>query len=134
MPAKEHTIGLAQFLTISAVALVVFIGWDFGHRVLATMDLLQQDSQAEARLESATQINQQLHQLQNRVTTDAWVEWYARNKWHWTRPDEVLVVPIAPVASPQPAAPPPPVPTPPPKTWWQQLVDPVIDAVFGPPS
>ncbi|MGB8647151.1 MAG: hypothetical protein WCF84_18080 [Anaerolineae bacterium] len=131
---KERGVGIAQFLTISAVALVVFIGWDFGHRVLGTIDLLRQDNQAQVRLQAATQVNQQLHDLKNHVTTDAWVEWYARNKWHWTRPDEVLVVPISSRTLPQPVNIPPAAPAPPAKAWWQQWVDPVIEAIFGPAS
>ena len=39
--------------------------------------------------------NAQLKTLKSRVTTDYYIEQYARNKLHWTRPDETLFVSIA---------------------------------------
>ncbi len=131
---KERSIGLPQFLMIIAVAVVVFLGWDFGRRVLDTMDLLQRDAQAQVRLDAATQVNSQLKDVKGQVMTDDWVERYARNKWHWDREGEVVVVPIGPSAG---AAKPAPAPTPPPppaKPGWQQWLDSLINAIFGPAS
>ncbi len=130
---KERTIGLAQFLTISAVALVVLIGWDFGHRVLDTMSLAQKDAQATIRLQAAQQINQQLKDLKGRAVTDAYAEWFVRNYRHWTRENETLFVPIA-TPVPVPTAAPPPAPAPTPRPEWQQWLDSLINAIFGPAS
>ncbi len=132
---RERTIGPGQFLIIIVVGAIVILGWDLGHRILATMDLLQQDSQADSRLHVLEQQNQDLTQLKNQVGSDAWVEGRVRNEWHWTRDGETIFVPAAtPVAAPSPApasASPPPLPA---KPGWQQWLDSLINAIFGPAS
>ncbi len=131
---KEHSIGLVQFLAISAIAVVIFIAWDFGHRVLETMDLLQSDAQAEVRLQAAQDVNAQLKDLKSRVTTDEYVEQYARNRLHWTRPDETLFVSIAMPVPPKASAPLPAAEPPPARPVWREWLDLLINAVFGPAS
>ncbi len=130
---KERSIGLMQFLTISAVFLFGFIGWDFGHRVLSTVDLLQQDAQAQVRLANATRINQQLKDLQTLIRSDSWIEQYVRIKWHWERDGDTMFVPISTPAAPQNTPPPAPPPAPV-KPGWRQWLDNLINAIFGPPS
>ncbi len=134
MATREHSFGLVQFLAISAIAVVVFIAWDFGHRVAETMSLVQSDAQAEQRLKAAQEVNAQLKDLKGRVTTDVYAEQYARNKLHWTRPDETLFVSIA-TPVPQQAAPPPQAaPAPPARPAWREWLDLLINALFGPTS
>ncbi len=127
-PPKERSIGLAQFLAIIAVAVVVFIAWDFGRRVLETMRLAELDARATQELNTQQQAHDNLQQLQNYVQTDAFAEQYAREKWHWQRDGETLFVPIAtpaPTPTPVPRVVPP---TPAPKSFWQDL----LDKIYGP--
>ncbi len=122
-PPKERTIGLAQFLAIIVVAVLVFLAWDFGRRVLDTVDLAQQDSQATIQLQNLEQINAQLAQTKADVTTSAYAERYARENWHWTREGETLFVPLAtPVPTPTPVPTVVP-PTPAPKPFWQEFLN-----------
>ncbi len=124
---KERTIGLVQFLVIIAVAVVVFLAWDFGHRMLDTMHLAQLDTQAGQQLSQLEEINQQLQQRKKDVSTDTFVEDYARENWKWTRPGETLFVPVATPVPPVPSAP-VAAPPPPSKPWLQEL----LDKIFGP--
>ncbi len=131
---KERSIGFAQFLAIIGVAVIVFLGWDFGRRVLTTMNLLDQDAQASVKLQQLEQQNADLTELKSQVTTDAWVERQVRRQWHWVRENEVPFVPIAtPVPTPELASP-PTTAAPPAKPAWQQWLDSLTNALFGPAS
>jgi hypothetical protein len=127
-PPKERAIGLVQFLAIIAVAVVIFIAWDFGQRVLQTMRLAELDAQAGQELHAQEKIHADLQKLKDYVGTDAYVEQYAREKWHWQGSNETLFVPIAtPVPTPTPVPTVVP-PTPAPKSFWQDL----LDKIYGP--
>ncbi len=121
--SKERTLGPAQFLTIVVVVALVFFAWDFGRRVLDTMDLAAQDQRAGQQVQNLEQIHTQLVQTQADVTTNEYAERYARENWHWTREGETLFVPLA-----TPAPTPTPVPTiappaPAPRPFWKQFLD-----------
>ncbi len=125
---KERTIGLAQFLLIIAVVLFIFLAWDFGRRMLDTMQLAQRDAQAGQQLQQLEQTHADLAQQKKDVSTDTFAEDYAREKWHWTREGETLFVPLAtPVPTPTPVPTVQP-PAPPPKSFWQEL----LDKLYGP--
>ena len=125
---KERNVGLLQFFAIIVVAVVLFLGWDFGRRLLDTVQLTQADALADQQLRAELDTNAKLKQLKADVGTDDWIEQYVRTNWHWTRENETIFVPAAtPVATPAP--PPAPVPSaPPPKPFWEQW----IDELFGP--
>ncbi len=125
---KERNLGFAQFLTIIVVAVAVFLAWDFGRRVVDTMQLAQADAAADQQLRVEEQTHAQLEQLKTDISTDDWVERYARLKWHWTRDNETIFVPAAtpvPLPTPVPAAPAVP---PAPKPFWEDW----LEALFGP--
>ncbi len=128
LPPKERTIGLAQFLAIIIVAVLVFLAWDFGRRVLDAMTLAEQDLAAGQQVERLEQIHAQLVQTKTDVSTNVYAERYARENWHWTREGETLFVPLA-----TPAPTPTPIPTiappaPGPKPFWRQLLDWLYDS------
>ncbi len=122
-PHKERTIGLAQFIAIIAAAVLVFLAWDFGRRVWVTMDLASRDARAGDQVQNLEKIHAQLEQTKAEVSTDAFVERYARENWHWTRDGETLFVPLAtPVPTPTPV----PIVAPPAtesRPIWRQIID-----------
>ncbi len=122
-PPKERTIGLAQFLAIIIVVVLVFLAWDFGRRVVEMMNLADDDARAGQQVENLEQIHTGLVQTKTDVSTDAYAERYARENWHWTREGETLFVPLAtPAATPTPVptvAPPAPVS----KPFWREFLD-----------
>ena len=125
---RERSIGLAQFLAIIVIAIVVFLAWDFGRRVLETMRLAELDARAEQELRAQEKLKADLQKQKDYISTDAYAQQYAREKWHWQGRDETLFVPVAtPVPTPA-AAPTVLPPTPPPKSFWQDL----LDKIYGP--
>ncbi len=120
---KERTIGLAQFLAIIIVAVLVFLAWDFGRRVVDMMNLADQDSRAGQQVENLEEIHARLVQTKTDVSTSAYAERYARENWHWTREGETLFVPLAtpaPTRTPIPTVAPP---APEPKPFWREFLD-----------
>src|SRR5262245_35179818 len=123
---RERTFGISQFITIIVVAVALFLAWDFGRRILDTIQLVQAAQQAATDLQTAQRVNVQLKQLKNDVTTDEWVIKKSRIDLHYARDNETVFVPAA---TPVPPVPPPPaIPAPPPRPWWQDW----LEAIFGP--
>jgi hypothetical protein len=127
--SKERHLGFAQFLAIIVAAVVIFLAWDFGRRVVETMQLAQADTAADLRLRQEEQTHAQLTQLKTDISTDDWAERYARLKWHWTRDNETIFVAAAtPVPAPSPAPAVPAAVPPAPKPFWENW----LEALFGP--
>lgn len=128
---KERSLGFVQLLAIIVIAVAVFLAWDFGRRLLETMTLSQGDATADQQLREEEQVHAQLTQLKQDVSTDDWVERYVRSKWHWTRDNETIFVPVAtPAAAATPAPTHPTAPPPPPKAFWEDW----LETLFGPPA
>jgi cell division protein FtsB len=126
---KERSLGLVQVLAIVVVAVAVFLAWDFGRRLLDTMKLAQAASAADRQLQDEEQVHAQLTQLKGDISTDDWIEKYVRSKWHWTRDNETIFVPVAtPALEPTVVPVHPATPPPPPKAFWEYW----LEALFGP--
>ncbi len=122
-PPKERTIGLAQFLAIIIVVVLLFLAWDFGRRVVEMMNLADEDARAGQQVENLEALHARLVQTKSDVSTDAYAERYARENWHWTREGETLFVPLA-----TPAPTPTPIPTvappaPDSRPFWREFLD-----------
>lgn len=120
------TLGLAQFIVILVVAIGLILAWDFGRRILETVQLVQAAQAADQQLLQAQQVNAELKQLKKDVTTDEWVMKKARADLHYARPNETLFIPAATPAAPSAPAPTPAV-APPTRSFWQDI----LEALFG---
>lgn len=120
------SLGLPQFIIIFVVAIGLILAWDFGRRILETVQLIQAVQAADQQYQQVQQVNVELKQLKQDVTTDDWVIKKARADLHYARENETLFIPAATPpagAAPQPT-PAPPVPT---RSVWQD----VLEAIFG---
>jgi len=123
------TLGLPQFLIIIIVAVAFILSWDFGRRILETVQLVQAVQAANQQLAQEEQINAQLKQLKKDVITDDWVAKKARVDLHYAKENETLFIPAA--TPPAPGAPAPVVSVPPTvRPVWQDW----LEALFGPTS
>jgi cell division protein FtsB len=122
-----RSLSLSQFAIIITIAVALIFSWDFGRRILETVQLLQAVQAADQRLAQVEAINAKLETLKSDVTQDAWVEKQARIRLHYTKDGETVFVPVA-----TPPAPPAPAPlvveSPPERTLWQDI----LEALFGP--
>jgi cell division protein FtsB len=126
---KERSLGFVQVLVIIVVAVAVFLAWDFGRRLLDTMKLAQSAAAVDQQLRDEEQVHAQLTQLKSDISTDDWVEKYVRSKWHWTRDNETIFVPVVtPAPAPTPVPVHPVTLPPPPKAFWEYW----LEAIFGP--
>ena len=100
-------LGLPQIIILLVVATGLILAWDFGRRILETVQLVQAAQAADQQLVQVQKVNVQLNQLKQDVTTDDWVIKEARANLHYARDNETLVIPAA---TPIPSAPPTPVP------------------------
>lgn len=120
-------LGLPQFLIIIFVSLVFILSWDFGRRILETVQLVQAVRAANQQLTQDQTENQQLMALKKRVTTDDWAMKEARVNLRYAKETETLLIPVSmPAASAAPtavAAPPTPE-----RPFWQDW----LEALFGP--
>lgn len=121
------TLGLPQFLIIIVVSVVFILSWDFGRRILETVQLVQAVRAADQQLEQDQSENQQLIDLKKRVTTDDWVTKEARVNLRYAKDTETLFIPVN-VPSASAAVTPPPEPAPPERPFWQDW----LEALFGP--
>lgn len=122
------TLGLSQFIIIIAIAVVLILSWDFGRRIVESVQLVQAAQAADRKLEQVQAVNAALTTLKTDVTKDEWVEKQARARLHYAKSNETLVIPAA--TPPAPAAPAPVVTPvlPPERTIWQDI----LEALFGP--
>jgi cell division protein FtsB len=120
-----RSLGLAQILIIIIVAAALILSWDFGRRILETVQLIQADQAAQQELEQDQQINAQLKQLQKDVTTDDWVIKKARVDMHYARENETLFIPATTPAAPPTAATLPPA-APPTHSFWQDVIEALV--------
>ena len=121
------TLGLPQFVIIIVVSVVFILSWDFGRRILETVQLVQAVRAADQQLAQDQAENQQLIDLKKRVTTDDWVMKEARVNLRYARETETLFIPVtmpAAAAAPTPVA----APAPPDRPFWQDW----LEALFGP--
>lgn len=121
------TLGLPQFLVIIVVSVVFILSWDFGRRILETVQLVQAVRAADQQLAQDQLENQQLIDLKKRVTTDDWVTKEARVNLRYAKDTETLFIPVnvpSTSAAPTPAA----EPAPPERPIWQDW----LEALFGP--
>ncbi len=123
------TLGLPQFLIIIIIAVAFILSWDFGRRILETVQLVQAVQAANQQLAQEEQINAQLKQLKKDVITDDWVAKKARVDLHYAKENETLFIPAA--TPPAPGASAPIVSVPPTvRPVWQDW----LEALFGPTS
>ncbi|MCG3142051.1 MAG: hypothetical protein HDKAJFGB_03426 [Anaerolineae bacterium] len=122
-----RTLGLSQFVIIIVIAVALIFAWDFGRRIVETVQMVQALQAADRQLTQVEQANTRLAALKQDVTSDEWLEKQARARLHYTREDETVFIPAA--TPPPPVAPPPVIVAPPPqRTIW----DDILDALFGP--
>lgn len=124
---RDRAIGLPQFIVIIIAAVALILAWDFGRRIVETLQLVQAAQTAEVELRQVGQDNQDLKQLKEYVKTDEFVKKKARIDLHYAGENETIIVPAAtPAAKPTPvreAAVPPPA-----RPFWEDW----LDALFGP--
>lgn len=122
-----RTLSLSQFVIIIIVAVALIFAWDFGRRIVETVQMVQTLQAADRQLAQVQEQNAKLLTLKQDVTRDDWVEKQARARLHYTKDGETVFIPAA--TPPAPAAPAPViVTTPAERTIW----DNVLEALFGP--
>lgn len=80
-----RTLGLSQFVIIIAIAVALIFAWDFGRRIVETVQMVQALQAADRQLAQAEQANTRLTALKQDVTDDEWLEKQARARLHYTR-------------------------------------------------
>jgi cell division protein FtsB len=121
------SLGLIQIAVLALVAVLFFMTWDFGRRIVENAQLVEAARVANAELTHVRQVNATLKQLKKDVTTDDWVIKKARVDLHYAQENETLFIPAStPSAPAAPAAPPQAVP--PPRPAWQDW----LELIFGP--
>jgi len=124
---RDRALGLPQFIVIMIVVVALILAWDFGRRIVETLQLIQSAQAAEQRLEQVSRENAQLKQLKEYVKTDEFVIKKSRIDLHYARENETIVIPAA-----TPAVAPTPVPViaapAPARPFWQDW----LEALFGP--
>ncbi len=122
-----RTLGFSQFIIILIIAVALIFAWDFGRRIVETVQMVQTLQAADRQLTQVEQVNAKLRTLKEDVRSDTWLEKQARARLHYTREGETVFIPAA--TPPPLVAPPPVIVAPPPqRTIW----DDVLDALFGP--
>lgn len=123
-----RTLSLSQFVIIIVIVVALIFAWDFGRRIVETVQLVQTLQAADRQLSQVEEQNAKLRVLKQDVTRDEWVEKQARANLHYTKEGETVFIPAA--TPPAPAAPVAVVNTPPPpaRTIW----DDILEALFGP--
>ena len=122
-----RTLSLSQFFIIIVIAVALIFAWDFGRRIVETVQMVQTLQAADRQLAQVDETNAKLRVLKQDVTRDDWVEKQARARLHYTKDGETVVIPAA--TPPAPAAPAPVIAAPPAeRTVWDDF----LDALFGP--
>jgi cell division protein FtsB len=115
-----------QLLGIFALAVALFVAWDFSQRVGTLARLRQSEEVLNRRVAAAEATHTALVAQKKRVQGNAAVEEFVRRNWHWARDGDTVVIPqITPAPTPTPA----PLSSSSQQTsWWQG----VLDFLFGP--
>lgn len=122
-----RTLSFSQFFIIIVIAVALIFAWDFGRRIVETVQMVQTLQAANRQLARVEEANAKLVTLKQDVTRDDWVEKQARARLHYTKEGETVVIPAA--TPPAPAAPAPVIVAPvPERTFWDDL----LEALFGP--
>ncbi len=117
---------LFQVAGVIALALFLFLAWDFGQRVMLTWRLSQLEANVDAQVAQAQATHDALVDLKKRSTTDAFVEDKVRREKHYVRDGETIILTqITPAAPADGAA---ATATPTPNPWWVDL----WNLLFGP--
>jgi hypothetical protein len=129
-----------RFVRIVLLTIGVFVVVNLASRVYDTYRVVQAELQVNKELIAAQAETAILEALKLIVQTDAWIEKYVRTCWHWTRANETLVMPrdgpppncdiVAAITAArdtkafqtEPA----------PRAFWQEWLDRIFDALFGP--
>jgi cell division protein FtsB len=124
-----RNLSVSQFFIIIIIAVALIFAWDFGRRIVETVQMVQTLQAADRQLTQLEEAKAKLLTLKQDVTRDDWVEKQARARLHYTKEGETVFIPAA--TPPAPAAPasviavPVPVPE---RTIWDDL----LEALFGP--
>lgn len=117
-----------QIIIIIAVTLGAFVVWDFSQRIVTTLRLGQMRLVVEEEVAHARATQTALKEKKQYVQTDEWLEKRVR-KDHWSKENEIVVIPLVTPAPPPPVlTAPPPAPTPAPEPNWLQIL---ADLLFG---
>lgn len=124
------SLGLTQFIVIIVIAVTLIFAWDFGRRILETVQLMRTLQLADQRLTQVEAANAQLVTLKQDVTSDEWLERQARARLHYTKDGETVFIPVTALSAPAVSVPAAPAVNLPPseRTLWVDLVE----ALFGP--
>lgn len=122
-----NLIGLVRPLAISALVLLLLV-IAFGWILADTQRIIQQDAIAAQQLEQEKNYNATLVARQTEVTTDEYIESYARKHFKYSRQDETLYYPKnTPVPTPTPT--PTSTPTPPLNS---SFLEKLVEFFYGP--
>ena len=123
-----------QIVAIVACTIVLFLGWDFGQRVMVTVRSQQMEQELDRDIARAEATRAALILQKQYAQTDAFVEERTRAN-NYVRDGETLVHPLITPAAPRPAVnAPPTMPTPTPSAadqvsgFFQDL----FEFLFGP--
>ncbi len=124
------SLSLTQFIVIIVIAMTLIFAWDFGRRILETVQLVRTLQLADQRLTQVEAANAQLLTLKQDVTSDEWLEKQARVRLRYTKEGETVFIPVAALPASAVTAPAAPAVnlSPPERTIWDDLVE----ALFGP--
>lgn len=95
----------ARLLRILAIALLLFVGWDFAQRLMLTVRLRQAEEMYDRQIVSAQTTRTALIDQKNLAQTDAFIEAKVRREKHYVRDGETLVIVQATPVAPRPPAP-----------------------------
>jgi cell division protein FtsB len=98
-----------QGVAIVVLTIVVFLVVDFGRRTATGYYVSQAEKQLRADIEAQVQLKQELEERRESISTDAYVEQWAREDAQMVRPGDrpiILVTPDTPITAPsaEPAA------------------------------
>lgn len=90
----------ARPLRVIAIALLLFVGWDLGQRLMLTVRLMQAEQSFDQQIPRAEATHTALVEQKQLVQTDSFIEDKLRRERHYVRDGETLVImqvtPVAP--------------------------------------
>lgn len=102
-PRSRWLVTGMQGVAIAVLTIVVFLVVDFGRRTATGYYVSQAEKQLRADIEAQIQLKQELEEQREYVSTDAYVERWAREDAQMVHPGDrpiILVTPDAPIAVP----------------------------------